>query len=101
MGKQRWRLTLKNRGQGDEGLGVSGGEGVGALGDWGGAGGGEAGGQEGDVGSLVGGHFHQVLVEWVWETGGDEVGVGVVGETFTVELVLQVLEGESVIEDVR
>ena len=93
-------LTLEDGGQGHEGLGVCGGEGVGAFGDGGGAGAGEGGGQEGDVGGFVGGDFHQVLVEGVGETGGEEVGVGVVGETFTVELVLQVLEGESIVEDV-
>ena len=53
------------------------------------------------MGGLVGGDGHQVLVEGVGKTGGDEVGVGVVGESFTVELVFQVLEGESIVEDGR
>ena len=51
------------------------------------------------MGSLVVRNLTQVLVERVCETSGDEVGLGVVRQTFTVELVLEVIEGESVVED--
>lgn len=88
--------TLEDTGKCDERLGVGGGEGVGALGD------GcvlESAAEEGDVGGLVVGDLLQVGVEWVGETGCDEVGLGVVGKTLTVELVLEMLEGKSVVKD--
>ena len=56
--------------------------------------------QEADVGGLVAGDGHQVLVEGVGEPGGDKVGLGVVGQTLAVELVLEVLQGQSIVEDV-
>jgi len=52
------------------------------------------------VGGLVGGDGLQVLVEGVGETGSDEVGLGVVRKTLPVKLVLEVLKGKSVVEDV-
>ena len=56
--------------------------------------------QEGDVGGFIAGNFLKVLIKRVRETSCDEVGLGIVGETFTVEFVLEVLEGEGVVEDV-
>ena len=52
------------------------------------------------MGGLVAGDGHQVLVEGVGEPGGDKVGLGVVGQTLAVELVLEVLQGQSIVEDV-
>lgn len=51
------------------------------------------------MGGFVVGDFFQVVVEGVCESGFDEVGLGIVGEAFTVELVLEVLESQSVVED--
>jgi hypothetical protein len=89
--------TLEDGGEADEGLGVGGGEVVGALGSGGGA---KGLGEEGDVSCFVRGDFHQVGVEGVREAGGNELGLGVVGQTLTVELILEVLEGKSIVKDV-
>lgn len=43
----------------------------------------------------------EVGVEWVGESGLDEVLLGVVGKTLTVELILEVLKGQGVVEDVN
>lgn len=51
------------------------------------------------LGGFVAGDVFQVVVEGVRECCFDVVSLGVVGETFAVELVLEVLEGESVVED--
>ena len=48
---------------------------------------------------LIGSNLLQVLVEGVGEAGSDELGLGVVLETLAVEGVLEVLEGERVVED--
>ena len=52
------------------------------------------------MGGFIVGNLLKVLIDGVRETSCDEVGLGIVGETFTVELVLEVLEGEGVVEDV-
>lgn len=44
-------------------------------------------------------NFLEVVVEGVLETRCDEVGLRVIGETFTIELVLEMLKGESVVEN--
>lgn len=49
---------------------------------------------------LISAHFLQILVEGVWESGGEEVGVGVVCKSGAVKGVFKVLEGEGVVEDV-
>jgi hypothetical protein len=51
------------------------------------------------VGGFVVGDLFRVVVEGVRECCFDAVSLGVIGETFAVELVLEVLEGESVVED--
>jgi hypothetical protein len=51
------------------------------------------------VGSLIVGDFLQVVVEGVGKTSFDEIGLGVVGKTLTVELVFQMLKSECVVED--
>lgn len=56
--------------------------------------------QEHDVASLILGDLNQVLVEWVGETSIEELLVGVVGQTLTVEGVLEVLKGKSIVEDI-
>ena len=48
---------------------------------------------------LVLGDGLQVAVEGGVEAGSGELGLGVVGQTFAVELVLEVLQGESVVQD--
>ena len=88
--------AFKDRSESDEGGGVSGWEGVSAFCNGGGA---KSGGQERNVGCLVRGDFHQIRVEGVGEASVDEVRLRVVGKTFTVELVFEVLESESIIED--
>ena len=49
---------------------------------------------------FVGGDFFQVGVEGRVEAAGSEVGLREVLETFLVEGVFEVLEGEGVVEDV-
>lgn len=63
-------------------------------------GGAEGGGQEVYVGFLVDGDFGQARVGGGWDAGGDEVGGGEFGEAFAVEGCFEVLEGESILEDV-
>jgi hypothetical protein len=52
------------------------------------------------VSCFVRGDFHQVGVEGVREAGSNELGLGIVGQTLTVELILEVLQGKSIVEDV-
>jgi hypothetical protein len=90
--------TLENGCESNEGGWVGGWEGVDALCD------GlvtESLGEERDMGGLIVGDFLEVGVEWVGETGLDEVLLGVVGKTLTVELVLELHEGQGVVEDVN
>lgn len=49
------------------------------------------------MGGLVRENFHEVGVEGVFETGSEEVGMSVVSKP---DLVLEVLKGKSVVEDV-
>jgi len=51
------------------------------------------------VGLLVLGDGLQVVVEGGVEAGGGELLLGVVGQTLAVELVLEVLQGECIVED--
>lgn len=48
---------------------------------------------------LVLGDDLQVVVEGGVETGGGELRLGVVGQTLTVEFVLEVLQGERIVKD--
>lgn len=91
--------AFQDGGGGDEGFDVGDTEGVRALSDRLRASRGQGGGQEADVGHLVRGNFLQVFVEGRVEACVREVGLGEVVESFTVELVLQVLEGQRVLED--
>ena len=92
--------ALEDRGGLDEALDISHAEVVGALSDGVGTGFGECGGQEGNVRCLVRGDFLEVGVEGGVETSSGEVALGEVGETFTVEFVLEMLQGEGIVEDV-
>lgn len=49
---------------------------------------------------LVVRHFLEVGVEGVCEAGGNELGLSVVCETFAVELVFEVLQSKSIVQDV-
>jgi len=110
--------TLEDGGEHHEGLRVRDAEVVGAFVDGLGAGGwkdgqfehikilergeestGESASQELDVGLLVLGDGLQVVVEGGVEAGGGELLLGVVGQTLAVELVLEVLQGERIVED--
>lgn len=51
------------------------------------------------MGRLVLGDHLQVVVEGRVEAGGCELRLGVVGQTVAVELVLEVLQGEGIVED--
>ena len=92
--------ALKDRGCLDEVRDVCDAKVVRAGGHWGRAGLGESGGQECNVRGLVRGDFLQVGIEGRVEAAGCEVGLGEVGQSFSVEGVFQVLEGESIVEDV-
>lgn len=41
----------------------------------------------------------EIVVEWIGKAGSDELGLGVVGKAFLVELALQILQGQGIIED--
>lgn len=88
--------TLKELRGGSEGLGVGDTEGVGAL--LGGVGT-EGGGQEVDVGLLVGTNLLETVADPVREPSSLEGGLVVGLERVAVERVLEVLEGQSVVED--
>lgn len=60
---------------------------------------GESVSQELDVGHLILGDNLQVVVEFGIEAGSSKLLLGVVGKTFPVELVLEVLQGEGIVED--
>jgi hypothetical protein len=91
--------ALEDRGGGKEALHARHAEVVGALLDGDGAGGGQGRGQEGDVGRLVAADGLDAVVDGRVVAGGGEVGLGEVGETLLVEVVLEVLEGQGVVED--
>ena len=92
--------ALEHRGGHDEAHDIGDAEVVRARGHGGRAGLGESGGQETDVGGFVRGDFLQVGVEGRVEARGRELGFREVLETFLVERVLEMLEGESIVEDV-
>lgn len=92
--------TLENGIEHDEGFGVADAKVVGACCDWGGAGFFQSVGQESNMGHFVEGDGLQVSVKGGVESGTSEVGFAVIGETLTVESVLEMLEGESIVEDV-
>ena len=92
--------ALEHRGEGDEGFGVGVREAVGAGGDGFGAGGGDGGGEKFDVLFFVVGDVLEVVV-----VCGAEAGVGKVffrhgRHGSFVEDVLEMLEGEGILEDV-
>jgi hypothetical protein len=91
--------ALEDRGGGQEARDAGHAEVVGALLDGDGAGGGQGRGQERDVGSLIAADGLDALVGGRVVAGGDEVCLGEVGETLLVEVVLEVLEGQGVVED--
>lgn len=90
--------ALEDTGEANEGCWVGGGEGVGACGDGVVA---ERTAEVADVGGLVLGDLSQVGVEWVGEPGVDKVGLGVVHESLAVEDILEMLKGESIVEDLN
>ncbi len=49
--------------------------------------------------SFIVGDLFQVVVEWIWEDSGDELGLSVVCKAFAVEFVFEMLEHESVVEN--
>jgi hypothetical protein len=91
--------ALEDRGGGQEALHACHAEVVGALLDGDGAGGGQGGGEERDVGRLIAADGLDAVVDGRVVAGGGEVGLGEVGETLLVEVVLEVLEGQGVVED--
>lgn len=52
------------------------------------------------MGLLIGGDLLQVGIEWVSEASTGEGSLGVVGKTVAVEGILQVLESQSIVEDI-
>ena len=92
--------ALEDGGRGDEGLDVGDAEGIGAFLDRGGTGRRQGGGQEGHVRALVQGGLLDVVVEGLVEASCLEIGEREVLEAFTVKLVLELLKGQSVVEDV-
>ena len=71
-----------------------------ALSDWRGAGLGKGGGQETDVGRLVRGDFLEIAVKSRIETSSCKLGLAEVGKTLAVEGVFEMLQSQSVVEDV-
>lgn len=59
----------------------------------------ESGSEEGDVGGLIVGDLLEVGIEGGVKSSFGKVCLGVVGETFAVEFVLEVLESESIVQD--
>lgn len=55
--------------------------------------------QEGNVSGLIVGDLLEIGIEGGVESSAGKVCLGVVLETFTVELVLKVLESESIVQD--
>lgn len=60
----------------------------------------EALGQEVDMGSLIAGDGLEVGVNLGVESGVLEVGLGVLGETITIEGILEMLQGQGILENV-
>lgn len=92
--------TLEDGGSGNEALDISDTEVVDTLGDGSNLGALEGGGQEADVGGLVLGNLLDVAVEGGIEAGGGEVGLREALKTIAVELVLEVLKGQGVVQDI-
>jgi hypothetical protein len=57
-------------------------------------------GEEVDVGLLIGSNLLDVGIEWVVHACLDKVLLGIVLETLSVERGLEVLKGQSIVEDV-
>lgn len=91
--------TLEDGSGSQEGLGVSDTEVVLASSDGGGTSSLEALGEEVDVGGLILGNALDVVVDGRVGTSSGEVSLGEVGKTSAVESVLEVLEGQGVVED--
>lgn len=91
--------TLKDVGDGEESLDVLEAESVGVWHNGLDTGGGKSTGEELNVGLLVGGDLLEVGVEDVVVSSSGEVSLGELGKTLLVEGVLEVLEGEGVVED--
>ena len=91
--------TLEDVGDGQEGWHISQAESVCALSDWSGTSGSQTSREEVDVGLLVELDLLQVVEEAGLEAGLLEICLGELGDSLTVEGVLQVLEGQSVLED--
>ena len=87
LGSDGWRGSevgsdsdvLKDTGKSDERLDISGWEGVGAFSHWNSTCCGKGLGQKLDVLGLISGNFLEIGEERVWESSGDELGLGVVG----------------------
>ncbi len=92
--------ALEDGGRLDEARDVGDAEVVRAGGHWGCARFGESGGQEGNVGGLVRGDFLQVGVESRVEAACCELGLSEVLQTCSVEGVFEMLQGESIVENV-
>lgn len=50
-----------------------------------------------NMSGFVSGDFAEVSIKGVGETGGEEVGVGVVGESFPVGFVFKMFESDDVV----
>lgn len=59
----------------------------------------QGGRQKGDMGCLVSGDLSEAVADPAGEAGVLKVGLGVVGETLLVEGVLEVLKGQSEVEN--
>ncbi len=92
--------ALKDGGRLDEARDIGDAEVVRAGSHWGCARFGESSGQEGNVGGLVRGDFLQVGVESRVEAACCKFGLGEILKTCLVEGVFEMLQGESIIENV-
>lgn len=92
--------TLKNRGEGDERLGIREGEIISASGHGHGASVLDGGGQELDVLLLIVDDEEQVLVVLGGEASVDEVLLAHHADATFIEDILEMLEGKSVLQDV-
>ena len=90
--------ALKDGGGRDKGLGISDAKIVGAGSDGGCPCLCKSSGQEADVSRLVRGNFLEVAIECCVEAGICEVALGEVGQTFSIEGVFEVLQGEGIVE---
>ena len=98
MGREE--LTLKDGGDGHKGGHIGDAKVVGALLDGSVAGSSEGTGDELDVGRLIERNTLEAVVGEGREAGSHEVIGGELGKAIAVEGVLEVLEGESIVEDV-